>query len=83
MFLCVAEQKLSARPTARRQPKKGFRWMTQMRNGQSRAEKIKKTGPLKAAFKHRPNIYLCHIVHGFFAAFQVGQCFCSINLPWC
>ena len=42
LFLCVAEQKLSARPTARWQPKKGYRWTTLTRSGQNRAKKTKK-----------------------------------------
>lgn len=56
--VCVAEQKLSARPTARRQPKKGFQWMTRTTSGQNRAKKMKKTGSRKTTFRRRPDSYL-------------------------
>ena len=42
LFLCVAEQKLSARPTARWQPKKGYQWTTPTRSGRNSAKKMKK-----------------------------------------
>lgn len=43
LVLCVAEQKLSARPIARWQSKKGYQWTTPTRSGRNRAKKMKKT----------------------------------------